>query len=74
MTPAEEPTRRNTAFNDGLYLVIVTALALYFVIGGIAWAVLTYEGKAMPEGLAATIATVGGGLLGVLSPTAKKDA
>ena len=74
MTPAEEPTRRFTAFNDGLYLVIVTALALYFVIGGIAWAVLTYEGRQMPEGLAATIATVGGGLLGVLSPTGKKDA
>ena len=66
--------KRFAAVNDGLYLVIVTALALYFVIGGIAWAVLTYEGKKMPEGLASTIATVGGGLLGVLSPTGRKDA
>ena len=72
MSP-EQPTKRFDAFNDSLYLVIVTALALYFVIGGIAWAVLTYENKEMPEGLAATIATVGGGLLGVLSPTGKRD-
>ncbi|MGI8683990.1 MAG: hypothetical protein ACR2MO_02620 [Acidimicrobiales bacterium] len=73
MSTAQEPTKRFSVLNDGLYLIIVTALALYFVIGGIAWAVLTYEGKEMPGGLAATIATVGGGLLGVLSPT-KKDA
>lgn len=65
--------KRFSAVNDGLYLLIVAALALYFVIGGIAWAVLTYEGKAMPEGLAATIATVGGGLLGVLAPTGKQE-
>ncbi|HEX2701471.1 MAG TPA: hypothetical protein VHM89_14825 [Acidimicrobiales bacterium] len=72
MSIGAEPKKPFSVLNDGLYLVIVTSLALYFVIGGIAWAVLTYDGKEMPEGLAATIATVGGGLLGVLSPT-KKD-
>jgi len=46
---------------DGLYLLIVAALALYFVIGGVAWAVLAYNGRTMPEGLAATIASIGGG-------------
>ena len=74
MTPEEERTKGLARFNDALYLVIVTALALYFVIGGIAWALLTYDGKQMPEGLATTIATVGGGLLGVLAPTGKKGA
>ncbi len=73
MSTAQEPTKRLGVFNDGLYLIIVTALSLYFVIGGIAWALLIFDGKEMPGGLAATIATVGGGLLGVLSPT-KKDA
>lgn len=60
------------AVQNNLYLLIVVALALYFVIGGIAWAVLAFNGQAMPDGLAATIATVGGGLLGVLSPTGEK--
>lgn len=65
--------KRMNAFDEWLYVLIVLALALYFVIGGIAWAVLTYDGKEMPEGLAATIATVGGGLLGVLAPGSKKS-
>lgn len=64
--------RMSTAKN-GLYLLIVGTLALYFVIGGITWAVLAYKGIAMPEGLAATIATIGGGLLGTLSPGVKKE-
>jgi hypothetical protein len=61
------------AIQDRLYVLIVIALTLYFVIGGIMWAVLAFNGKPMPEGLAATIATTGGGLLGTLSPRAKKD-
>lgn len=56
---------------NGLYLLVVGTLALYFVIGGITWAVLAYNGIEMPDGLAATIATIGGGLLGVLSPGVK---
>ena len=52
------------AIQDRLYVLIVAALTLYFVIGGIAWGVMAYNGKSMPEGLATTIATTGGGLLG----------
>lgn len=58
---------------DGLYVLIVAALSLYFVIGGIAWAVLAYNGKTMPEGLAATVASIGGGLLATLAPRVKRD-
>ncbi|MGI9021899.1 MAG: hypothetical protein ACR2HV_01460 [Acidimicrobiales bacterium] len=58
---------------DGLYLMIVAALSLYFVVGGIAWAVLPYNGRAMPEGLAATVASIGGGLLATLAPRVGKD-
>ena len=61
------------SMQDVLYLVIVGVLGLYFVIGSVAWAVLAFNGKVMPEGLAATTATIGGGLIGVLSPKVKKE-
>ena len=61
------------AIQDRLYIMIVIALTVYFVIGGIAWGVMAYNGKSMPEGLATTIATTGGGLLGTLSPRARKE-
>jgi hypothetical protein len=51
-----------------LYTGIVVVLGLYFVIGGITWSVLIYNGIQAPEAFATILATIAGGLVGVLSP------
>jgi hypothetical protein len=46
----------------------VVVLGLYFVIGGITWSVLIYNGIQAPDSFATILATIAGGLVGVLSP------
>jgi hypothetical protein len=62
--------RRPSGLPDWLYIAIVAALGLYFVIGGIAWAMFIYSGVAVPESFTTILATIAGGLVGVLAPTA----
>jgi hypothetical protein len=62
--------RRPSGLPDWLYGAIVAALGLYFVIGGIAWATFIYNGVAVPESFTTILATIAGGLVGVLAPTA----
>jgi hypothetical protein len=62
--------RRPSGLPDWLYVAIVAALGLYFVIGGIAWATFIYNGVAVPESFTTSLATIAGGLVGVLAPTA----
>lgn len=62
--------RRPNTLPDWLYVAIVAALGLYFVIGGIAWATFIYNGVAVPESFTTILATITGGLVGVLAPTA----
>jgi hypothetical protein len=62
--------RRPSGLPDWLYVAIVAALGLYFVIGGIAWATFIYNGVAVPESFTTILATIAGGLVGVLAPTA----
>ena len=57
--------RRPSGLPDWLYVAIVAALGLYFVIGGIAWTTFIYNGVPVPE----SFATIAGGLVGVLAPT-----
>lgn len=53
---------------EWLYVVIVVALAVYFIIGAIAWTLLALAGTPMPSGFATILATIAGGLVGVLTP------
>jgi hypothetical protein len=62
--------RRPSALPDWLYVAIVAALGLYFVIGGIAWATFIYNGVAVPDSFTTILATIAGGLVGVLAPSA----
>jgi hypothetical protein len=62
--------RRPSGLPDWLYVAIVAALGLYFLIGGIAWATFIYNGIPVPDSFTTILATIAGGLVGVLAPTA----
>jgi hypothetical protein len=62
--------QRPSGLPDWLYVGIVAALGLYFVIGGIAWAMFIYNGVAVPDSFTTILATIAGGLVGVLAPAA----
>lgn len=61
--------RRPSGLPDWLYAAIVAALGVYFIIGGIAWTVFIYNGVVVPESFTTILATIAGGLVGVLAPT-----
>ena len=61
--------RRPSALPDWLYVAIVATLGLYFLIGGIAWTMFIYNGVAVPESFTTILATIAGGLVGVLAPS-----
>jgi hypothetical protein len=61
--------RRPSGLPDWLYLAIVAALGLYFVIGAIAWTTFIYNGIPVPDSFATILATIAGGLVGVLAPS-----
>jgi hypothetical protein len=61
--------RRPSGPPDWLYLAIVAALGLYFIIGAIAWTTFIYNGIPVPDSFATILATITGGLVGVLAPT-----
>lgn len=61
---------RPPALPNWLYLVVVGALALYFIIGAVAWAIIAYEGRTVPDSFSTILATIAGGLVGILAPSA----
>ena len=61
--------RRPSGLPDWLYVAIVAALGLYFIIGAIAWTTFIYRGIAVPDSFTTILATIAGGLVGVLAPT-----
>jgi hypothetical protein len=61
--------RRPSGLPDWLYVAIVAALGLYFVIGGIAWTTFIYNGIPVPDSFTTILATIAGGLVGVLALT-----
>jgi hypothetical protein len=60
--------RRPGGLPDWLYVVIVAALGLYFLIGAIAWTTFIYRGIPVPDSFTTILATIAGGLVGVLAP------
>jgi hypothetical protein len=52
-----------------LYVAIVGALGLYFIIGAIAWVTFIYNGVPVPDSFTTILATIAGGLVGVLAPS-----
>jgi hypothetical protein len=61
--------RRPSSLPEWLSVGIVVALGLYFVIGAIAWTTFIYNGIPVPDSFATILATIAGGLVGVLAPT-----
>lgn len=57
-----------------LYALIVGSLALYLLVGVVAWVIMIFLGIDMPEGFAAILATIAGGLIGILTPSAVTEA
>ena len=55
---------RPSGLPDWLYIAIVAALGLYFVIGAIAWTMFIYNGIAVPDSFTTILATIAGGLVG----------
>jgi len=60
---------RPSGLPDWLYVAIVAALGLYFIIGAIAWTTFIYNGIEVPDSFTTILATIAGGLVGVLAPT-----
>jgi hypothetical protein len=50
-----------------LYIFIVFILGATLIAGVISWIWLTFENKQLPDGLATVLATIAGGLVGVLT-------
>jgi hypothetical protein len=64
--------RRPNGVPDWLYIGIVATLGLYLIIGGIAWASFIYQGVPVPDSFTTLLATIAGGLVGVLAPGSGK--
>jgi hypothetical protein len=50
-----------------LYVLIVLILGATLIVGVVCWIWLTFEDRAMPDGLATVLATIAGGLVGALT-------
>ena len=62
-----ESRRQPPRLPNWLYIVIVASLGIYFIVGGVAWAIIAYEGRDVPDSFATVLATIAGGLVGVLT-------
>ena len=63
-----ERERRLARLHDWLYILIVGSLALYLVIGVVAWSWMLLTGVAAPGAFTTILATISGGLVGILAP------
>jgi succinate dehydrogenase hydrophobic anchor subunit len=61
--------RRPSGLPDWLYVAVVGVLGLYFVIGVVAWVTFIYNEVPVPDSFATILATIAGGLVGVLAPS-----
>lgn len=59
---------------DWLYLLVVASLGIYFVVGGVAWAIIAYDGREIPDSFSTILATIAGGLVGVMKPGGRSPA
>jgi hypothetical protein len=60
--------RRIEGIEDWLYVIIVASLALYLLIGVVAWSWLIIAGREVPGPFTTTIAAVLGALAGIVTP------
>ena len=62
------PQRRLVDAQEWLYVIIVASLALYLVIGVIVWTWMIFSGIEAPAAFTTILATIAGGLVGIISP------
>lgn len=60
--------RSRETVQDWLYLIIVSALGLYLVIGLIAWVWMIVTGVTTPDAFTTILAAIAGALAGIVSP------
>ncbi len=60
--------RRIESVQDWLYVVIIGSLALYLVIGVIAWTWMILSGIPAPDAFATILAAIAGALAGITAP------
>jgi hypothetical protein len=61
-----------TEVNRPVYLLVIGGLVAALLLGVVAWFVLAMSDKAMPEGLAVLMGSIGGALVGLLTGARKK--
>lgn len=59
---------RRWSVQEWLYVIIVGALALYLVIGVLAWTWMILVGVPAPEAFTTVLAAIAGALAGVVTP------
>jgi hypothetical protein len=59
---------RIVGVQEWLHVVIVSALALYLVIGVVAWTWMIVRGIEAPDAFSTILAAIAGSLAGLLSP------
>ena len=62
-----EPRELPRGAPNWLYVVIVLILGATLLTGVVSWIWLTFEERPLPDGLAAVLATIAGGLVGALT-------
>jgi hypothetical protein len=60
--------REVSGTQEWLYVIIAGALALYLVIGVIAWSWMILVGRPAPSGFTTLLAAIVGAMAGILSP------
>ncbi|HEX2029186.1 MAG TPA: hypothetical protein VHF25_14425 [Nitriliruptorales bacterium] len=65
---------RREPIDNFVYAVVVGSLALYLVIGVIAWSWMILAGVSIPEGFTTVLSTIVGGLIGIVAPQGKPAA
>lgn len=63
-----EREERLAHIQDWLYVIIVTALAVYLVIGVVVWAWMLVADVDAPGAFTTILSTIAGGLIGILAP------
>ena len=78
MTP-EEVSGVTESFPDDaeklstLYLVLIVVLGTALLFGLVAWFIMAMNGRALPEGMAVLVGSIGGGLVGILTSPGKSQ-
>ena len=62
------PRKNIQGTQEWLYVIIVASLALYFVIGVLAWTWMILAGIAAPSAFTTILAAIAGALAGIVTP------